>query len=507
LAVLVAVISSALPTAAPVGAAAAVDPVVGMAARPDGAGYWLTTTEGSVYAFGDAHFFGSGAAAGMAGPVVGIAATDDGRGYWLATAGGRVLAFGDAPAYPPATSGRVVAIEAAPGTRGYWLVTSSGRVVGVGGARTYGGTTPGPAVAIAPTADGHGYWSVTPAGQVSAFGDARRLGSLPAGQAGPVVGIGAGPHGRGYWLVTAGGGVFAFGTARSQFSADSVPAAAVGSVAGIVPTTGGRGYWLVGVNGSVDPFGHAAQEGSVPALPPAGPPRIAVYGDSLVAEATPALTMLAAADGAALRIHAFGGVAICDDLPVMAADAVSWQPTAVILVFSGDDFTRCMNGDVLGTPRYYAKYRADAAAAIAVFRPEGARVILVGAPVDRSPVLTRNVSALNRVFASAAAHQAGVEYLDAGASVERDGAFTHALPCLPRESCSGPGGTEVVRSPDGVHFCPTGRTHLVGIAEMCDVYSSGAFRFAGAMVTAALAPAVTAPGPPSQRRGSSRPPH
>ena len=36
----------------------------------------------------------------------------------------------------------------------------------------------------------------------------------------------------------------------------------------------------------------------------------------------------------------------------------------------------------------------------------------------------------------------------------------------------------IVRAPDGVHFCPDGKTTLVGGFEECDVYSSGAFRFA-----------------------------
>ena len=36
-------------------------PVVGIAATPDGGGYWLIGADGGVFAFGDAHFFGSGA--------------------------------------------------------------------------------------------------------------------------------------------------------------------------------------------------------------------------------------------------------------------------------------------------------------------------------------------------------------------------------------------------------------------------------------------------------------
>ena len=75
-------------------------------------------------------------------------------------------------------------------------------------------------------------------------------------------------------------------------------------------------------------------------------------------------------------------------------------------------------------------------------------------------------------------------YVDAGRAVEGSGeTFTWTLPCLPIELCTGPAvagrRTNVVRSPDGVHFC------LVGIdnAPGCGEYSSGAFRFALAMAT------------------------
>jgi hypothetical protein len=266
----------------------------------------------------------------------------------------------------------------------------------------------------------------------------------------------------------------------------------------------GGGYWLVEADGAVLSYGDATSLGEVPALPPPGPPRIAVYGDSQAAEATPALEMLASQAGASIRIHAFGGLAVCDDLGAMAADAATLQPTAVIIDFSGNNFTRCMQGYALGSPQYLAKYAADVRAAIAVFRPEGARVILVGAPVDESPMLTANAAALNQVYASAPTGQPGVEYVDAGAAVEQHGAFTFSLACLPREPCTGTNGTNVVRSPDGVHFCPTGQTQLGANAEVCDVYSSGAFRFASAMLVPALAPAapVTAPGRPSLRRAS-----
>src|SRR5438309_1305089 len=73
-------------------------PVVGMAATPDGGGYWLVTADGRIFNFGDANAYGSPAASAqsLARPAVAMAATPNGRGYWVATADGRVFAFGNA---------------------------------------------------------------------------------------------------------------------------------------------------------------------------------------------------------------------------------------------------------------------------------------------------------------------------------------------------------------------------------------------------------------------------
>jgi hypothetical protein len=52
-------------------------PVVGMAATPDGGGYWLVASDGGVFAFGDATFEGSTGSLALNKPVVGMAAVSD----------------------------------------------------------------------------------------------------------------------------------------------------------------------------------------------------------------------------------------------------------------------------------------------------------------------------------------------------------------------------------------------------------------------------------------------
>ena len=54
--------------------------VVGMAPTPDGRGYWLVASDGGIFTFGDAGFYGSTGNIHLNQPIVGMAATPDGRG-------------------------------------------------------------------------------------------------------------------------------------------------------------------------------------------------------------------------------------------------------------------------------------------------------------------------------------------------------------------------------------------------------------------------------------------
>lgn len=71
-------------------------PVVRMALMPSQAGYWMVASDGGVFAFGDAQFYGSTGGIRLNQPIVGMASTPDGGGYWLVAADGGVFDFGDA---------------------------------------------------------------------------------------------------------------------------------------------------------------------------------------------------------------------------------------------------------------------------------------------------------------------------------------------------------------------------------------------------------------------------
>jgi hypothetical protein len=119
-------------------------PVVGMAATPDGRGYWLVASDGGIFAYGDAGFYGSAGGTPLDRPIVGMAATPDGRGYWLVASDGGIFAYGDAGFYGSAggtpLDRPIVGMAATPDGRGYWLVGSDGGIFAYGDAPFLGST-------------------------------------------------------------------------------------------------------------------------------------------------------------------------------------------------------------------------------------------------------------------------------------------------------------------------------------------------------------------------------
>ena len=68
-----------------------------MTTAPGGAGYWLVASDGGIFTYGRAGFFGSTGALTLNQPIVNMAATPDGGGYWLLARDGGIFTFGDAP--------------------------------------------------------------------------------------------------------------------------------------------------------------------------------------------------------------------------------------------------------------------------------------------------------------------------------------------------------------------------------------------------------------------------
>jgi hypothetical protein len=195
-------------------------PIAGMAATPDGEGYWEAGTDGNVYAFGDATSYGSLLGTRLNKPVVGIAATPDGKGYWLVASDGGIFSFGDARFYGSAATiplqKPVVGMAVDRATGGYWLVASDGGIFSFN-APFYGST-----------------------------------GNIQLVQ--PIVGMAAATDGGGYRFVAQDGGVFDFGQPFSgSLGGQALPAPIVG-----MASNAAGGYWLVGSSATVTAFGGAA---------------------------------------------------------------------------------------------------------------------------------------------------------------------------------------------------------------------------------------------------------
>jgi hypothetical protein len=72
------------------------EPIVGMAATLAGDGYWLVASDGGIFTFGMARFYGSTGGRTIPAAISGMSASPGGKGYWFTGHSGVVYGFGDA---------------------------------------------------------------------------------------------------------------------------------------------------------------------------------------------------------------------------------------------------------------------------------------------------------------------------------------------------------------------------------------------------------------------------
>ena len=194
-----------------------------LAPLPIPQGYWETASDGGIFSFGHAGFYGSTGSMALNRPIVGMASTPDGGGYWLVASDGGIFSFGDASFHGSTGSmvlnRPIVGMASTPDGGGYWLVASDGGIFSFGDASFHGSAGAlalrRPIVGMTSTHDGGGYWLVASDGGVFSFGDAPFFGSM-GGKAlnAPIVGTADTPDGGGYWEFAADGAVFSFGDAQ-----------------------------------------------------------------------------------------------------------------------------------------------------------------------------------------------------------------------------------------------------------------------------------------------------
>jgi hypothetical protein len=245
-------------------------------------GYWLVGSDGGIFSFGSAQFYGSMGATRLQRPVVGIVPTGDRGGYWLDASDGGVFSFGDTQFYGsipglglhPAGSGvhnslnaPIVGMVPSHDQGGYFMVASDGGVFAFGDAYFAGscpgiGGCSGAAVAVMPDASGDGYWLITQTGNVYTFGDAPYLGA-PGPQSSQITSAVATPSGHGYWILDADGQAFAYGDAKPIGNTPPGSTGGANPASAIFATSDGNGYWVSDAQGKVFNFGDAPNDGDM----------------------------------------------------------------------------------------------------------------------------------------------------------------------------------------------------------------------------------------------------
>jgi hypothetical protein len=244
-------------------------------------GYYLVGTDGGIFAFGGAQFYGSTGNLKLQRPVVGITVTLNRGGYWLVASDGGIFSFGDAGFYgsipglgfaPAGTLGGkhlnapIVGMVPSSDGGGYFMVASDGGIFAFGDA-VFEGSCPGiggcggAAVAVAPDAGGRGYWLVTASGNIYTFGDATYYGA-PGSRSSPLTSMVRTSDAMGYWVLSANGSVYAYGDAVDWGS----PVGSVGatnSATAIFATSDGGGYWVASAKGDVFTYGDAPYDGGM----------------------------------------------------------------------------------------------------------------------------------------------------------------------------------------------------------------------------------------------------
>jgi hypothetical protein len=246
------------------GVAASTAPVV-----PGTGGYWLVASDGGIFSYGTARFFGSTGGMKLNQPIVGMASTPSHNGYWLVASDGGIFSYGDAKFFGSTGGTRlnqpVVGMAPTPSGQGYWLVARDGGIFSYGDAKFFGSTggtrLNQPIVGMASTPSGKGYWLVASDGGIFSYGDAGFLGSTGAMKLNqPIVGMGSSPSGKGYWLVARDGGIFSYGD--SKFYGSTGGTKLNQPIVGMAPTATGVGYWLVASDGGIFSYGDAKFFGS-----------------------------------------------------------------------------------------------------------------------------------------------------------------------------------------------------------------------------------------------------
>src|SRR5438874_9983734 len=126
------------------------------------------------------------------------------------------------------------------------------------------------------------------------------------------------------------------------------------------------GVMLIATGSALVPEADAAKPRRPPPPPPA--PVVAIYGDSLIADAVQFIDFFFGYSGYTVEHHEFAGAALCDYFSSYSHERPA--VTHVVMAFTGNAFSACMQGR-----DWLTAYREDATRAAQIYVFEGKRVI------------------------------------------------------------------------------------------------------------------------------------
>ncbi|HEY5012679.1 MAG TPA: hypothetical protein VIK61_08235 [Acidimicrobiia bacterium] len=213
--------------------------------------------------------------------------------------------------------------------------------------------------------------------------------------------------------------------------------------------------------------------------------RVDVWGDSLTVQSRDALRVEGRAHGLAVTVNAYVGLAPCDLAPFVRG-SLARPPGAVVLAFTGNNITPCMQraGKPLTGAPYYAEYASVVGQLVAAATARRIPVIVVGPPTFPPSENHPDRVALNVLYRWLVAAHPGARYVALGPALSPHG-FSRTVACLAGETAAlgCRSGVITVRSGNGIHLdeprpvaCPDGSGGCM--------YSAGGHRYADAILAA-----------------------
>jgi hypothetical protein len=231
--------------------------------------------------------------------------------------------------------------------------------------------------------------------------------------------------------------------------------------------------------------GRTVESGAVPT-------RVSLFGDSLSYQSRIGFeTRMERRAPGDLSISARPGAALCDDRSAIFEDLLRRRPEVLVLEYSGNSFTPCMDDAsgaplVIGSAGWRDRYLDDLRAVMSVASVTDTKVLWATAPPVHHLAAPENYPrGLASVARKYAATHHRLRVVDTGDALESTGhSYTPTLPCRADERTFCVDGRIGVRAADGLHFDCVGRVDGLG---GCIGYTAGGRRFGEAMADAAIA--------------------